>query len=107
MEELILFDSNISGIIRLDDMPETMRFLFLRVDPRVVKGILVNYDNLPGALESLYAQSMHIPMDKVRKLNIKEVGRPRTVKLQTMPSPVVLLDESNYYEQFEKKIIGK
>ena len=98
MQEFILIDSNVHAVIRLDGLPETMRFVYLRQYHTFVHGIIVDYKNLPRGLEGLYAS---IYGGKGSK--IKETGKMKGVKLVKDFGSTILRARSNFYQTFEKR----
>ena len=99
MEELIVIDSSIGGTICFGYLPETMRFLVFRFLPNMPNGIVVNYGDIPGALERLHVSAYgDFAFDPI------EIGEPNGVKLQTIYDSNILLEGSKYAPRFEKKV---
>ena len=98
MEELLVINSNIGGTIRFDGLPETMRFVYIRILLDSVSLILVDYDRLPVALERLHV-SNYASVD----VKMKKIGKPRGVRLQTKYRRGILEEESKYVDTFYRK----
>ena len=98
MEELIVIHTNISGTVCCGHLPVTMRFLLFRFFPNTLSGIVVNYSDLPGALEIL-----HVSTYGSFDFDPMEIGEPNGVKLQTGHEPHILQEGSKYASVFERK----
>ena len=101
MEELILSNSNVRGVIRFDGLPETLRLMYLSAYHDFVKGVVVDYSRLPNALEGLYA-STNMAGRSISK--IKVVGKPIGVHLDTYYNPSILNEKSHYYAMFQQRL---
>ena len=100
MEELILLLSTGIGVLQFGVLPKTMRFVCLKVYRGFTTAIVVDYNNLPEALEALY-----VIAHKDKKLRIITVGKPRSVKLRTEYSWNTFHKKSRYYTTCDRKIL--
>ena len=98
MEEIIVIKSIMGGRIYVDNMPETMRFVFFRVLADF-RGVFVNYRSLLGTLETLHFS----PIGDF-KIRVKEIGKPRAVKLETKYDDSDLHKRSKYAGMFESRL---
>ena len=99
MEELILIDSNVRGMIRLVGLPDSMRFVFFRVFNNYVKSITVDYNSLPETLKGLHASTYEGPSPKVIA-----IGKAAGTRLNTKSSTNAVKEGSLYFEAFHKKL---
>ena len=102
MEELILVYSATPRIIRLHDLPPKMRFVYIRLAPRFIDAILVDYNNLPESLKELHVTDAW-DENKIEK-KIMAIGKPRGVKLQTKFDSESRTKPSIYFERLDQNL---
>ena len=102
MEELILLYSATPRIICLHDLPPKMRFVYIRLAPRFIDAILVDYNNLPESLKELHVTDAW-DENKIEK-KIMAIGKPRGVKLQTKFDSKNRTKPSIYFERLDQKL---
>ena len=98
MEECILIQSTIGGMVVLDHLPETMRFLYIQHSPSAFEAIVVDYRALPASLEDLHVTS--VLLEKRLRAKVTEIGRAKKVRLKTRYDGGVPMRRSKYYAQF-------
>ena len=102
MEELILLNSVISKEIRLDNMPETMRYVYIETSLAFTSFIVVNYDTLPEYMRELRVTSYY--NSDGMKQKAKVIGTPGEIQLQTAYDERYPKEGSEYFWLFEKRV---
>ena len=101
MEELILVDSNLSKEIRLEKMPQTMRFVHIQQSPWLTETIIINYVTLPASLKEVRMTCMFTGSTIEHK--VTAIGDPGDFHLQTEYDERYPKEGSQYYESFERR----
>ena len=95
MEEIILLNAPIAGILVLNDLPKTMRLIYVDA---LIERIVVDYNGIPESLTGLFIIGTKKLMNKVHAL-----GKPAGVRVETSYKRAGLRNDSAYLHKFEMK----